>query len=416
MLRTRALLAIAVGLALSSGGVARAEGPGIKLGDRLVLHPGIAAEFRYDSNVFFERDNPEGAFAFRALASLDLATRPPQRSGNLAHGIDFRLHLGGDYTEYITTDASLSQHRAFGVQGGLLLSILPMHPFSIDIFDNYVRTSQPPYLREPFNIDRDTNEVGVRFRYAPGGRRLTFDLSYAFGIDFFEVQQFKDLDVMYHRVNFRAAWKFFPKTAVYIDVTEQPYLYPHPGATMHPDSYPLRAIAGLQGLLTSKLTMNLWAGYGNGFYVNGPSPNTGVAGVDLAWKPIFSGTGGLGYRHDFVNSLLGSFYDLDTVYIGWTQMIWRFVGSLRLQYSNIRYQGIPPTAALTPPTTRTDDYIRLNARLDYPFKDFLIGSFGYDLQWDGTDSMLAATGAPGIGLIGIGYLKHEVWLRFSVLY
>jgi hypothetical protein len=397
-----------------AAGVARAEGPGIKLGERLVLHPGIAAEFRWDSNVFFEPTNPTSAFLFRLLASLDMATRPPQRGGDAPHAIDFRLHLGADYNEYLTGDVSISQHRAFGVQAGLLLTILPMHPFTIDVFDNYVRTSQPPYFRETYNIDRDTNEVGARFRYAPGGRRLMFDLSYGFGIDFFEVAQLKDLDVMYHRINFRASWKFLPKTAVYIDVTEQPFLYPHPGATMHPDSYPLRATAGLQGLITTKLTLNVWAGYGNGFYVSGPSPNTGVAGIDLAWKPIITSTGAIGYRHDFVNSLLGSYFDLDSAYISWTQMMWRFVGSLRLQYSNIRYQGIPPAAALMPPDTRTDNNVRLDVRLDYPFKDYLVGSLGYDLQFNSTDSQLIG-GVPG-GLIGLGYLKHEVWLRFSVLY
>jgi len=184
---------------------------------------------------------------------------------------------------------------------------------------------------------------------------------------------------------------------------------------MHPDSYPLRTIAGLQGLITPKLTLNVWGGYANGFYAVGPNPNTGVAGVDLAWKPIFSSTFGVGYRHDFVNSLLGSFYDLDTAYLSYSQMIWRFVGSVRLGYSNIRYQGIPASASLMPPDTRTDNYIRLNARVDYPFKDFLIGSFGYDLQWDGTDSQLMMT-VPGVPLVGLGYLKHEVWLRLSVLY
>jgi len=217
--RTRVLPIIAVAFTLV-GATARAEGPGIRLGERLVLHPGIAAEFRWDSNVYFEPTNPYSAFLFRLLASLDLATRPPQRGGNAPHAIDFRLHLGADYNEYLSSDQTVEQHRAFGVQAGALLTILPGHPFTIDLFDNYVRTSQPPYFREPFNIDRDTNELGVRFRYAPGGRRLTFDLSYAFGIDFFEVAQFKDLDVTYHRINFRASWKFLPKTAIYIDVTE----------------------------------------------------------------------------------------------------------------------------------------------------------------------------------------------------
>lgn len=414
MLRTRGRLTAVVAALLAATTVARAEGPGIKLGDRLVLHPGIAAEFRWDSNVFFEATNPYSAFIFRLLGSLDLATRPPQRGGQQPHAIDFRLHLGADYNEFISTDATVTGHRSVGVQAAALLTVLPQHRFSFDVFDNYARMSQPPYLREPFNINRDTNELGVRFRLAPGGGRLRFDLLYAFGIDFFEVQQFKDLDTMYHRLDFRADWKFLPKTAIYIDVSDIIYTYPHPGTTMHPDSFPLRVVAGLTGLLTAKLSLNAWIGYGNGFYVTGPNPNTALGGLTLTWKPLITSTGQIGYQHDFTNSLLGSYYDQDTAFIGWTQMIWRFVGSLRLQYSNIRYQGITAVNSIVPPNgTRTDNFIRLNVRLDYPFKDWLIASAGYDLQFNGTDSMLDM--GPS-GLIPLNYQKHEVYLRLAVLY
>jgi len=417
MLRFRVVSFTVLAAALL-GGIARAEGPGIKLGDRLVLHPGIAAEVRWDSNIYFELTNPTNAFILRVLPTLDLATRPPQRGGDAPHTIDFRLHLGADYNEFLTGDSSISRHRSVGIQAGMALTIMPNHPVQFTIYDNYVRTSQPPYFGEPFNIDRDTNEAGVRLRVAPGGGRLQLDVAYAFGIDFFETQQFKDLDVMYHRASLRLAWKFFPKTALYIDVSEQPYIYPHPGSVNHPNSYPLRAVAGLIGLLTAKLSFNLWIGYGNGFYATtmayNANPNTAVGGLTLTWKPTVLSTGSLGYRHDFTNALLGEYYDLDSAFISWSQLMWRFIGSLRLEYDNIRYHGITDVNGLMPLGSRTDNFIRFNARVDYPFKDFLIGSLGYDLTWDQTDSMLLGT-TPG-GLIGLGYLKHEVWLRFSVLY
>jgi hypothetical protein len=417
MLRLRVVLLTMMTVGAASG-LSRAEGPGIKLGDQLVLHPGIAAEFRWDSNVFFEPSNPTNAFLFRLLPTLDLATRPPQRGGDAPHTIDFRLHLGADYNEYLTSDSNISQHRAVGVQGGLLLTLFPKHQVSVDIYDNYVRTAQPPYFQQPFNIDRDTNEAGVRLRVAPGGGRLQLDVSYAFGIDFFEEQQFQELNVMYHRADVRLSWKFFPKTAVYIDVSDQPYIYPNPGTTMHPNSYPLRAVAGIIGLLTAKLSLNAWIGYGNGFYVTTAAypanPNTPIGGVSLTWKPTMLSTGTIGYRHDFVNSLLGEYYDFDGAYISWSQLIWRFVGSLRLEYSNIRYQGITDVNGVMPLGSRTDNFVRLNLRVDYPFKDYLIGSIGYDLQYDQTDSMLLGA-TPG-ALIGLGYLTNEVWVRFSVLY
>src|SRR5439155_22222233 len=115
----------------------------------------------------------------------------------------------------------------------------------------------------------------------------------------------------------------------------------------HPNSFPIRAIAGMTGLITTKLTLNAWIGYGNGLYqqIPGkptPNPNTPLGGIDVRWRPTILSTGALGYRHDFLNSLLGAYYDLDAVYISWAQVIWRFTAGAKLQYQNIRYAGIDP--------------------------------------------------------------------------
>lgn len=310
---------------LFATGLVYAEGPGVKLGDRMVFHPGLGLEFRFDSNFFAEPESaaPSRVFVMRLTPRLDFATRPPERNGNAPHGLDFRLHLGGTYSELLTGDNFLAAHRSFGVDASMLLTILPGHAFSIDIFDNYFRTVQPPYSKLPYNLDRDTNEAGIRLRYAPGGRRLEFSFGYTFGLDLFEVAALQDLNVFYHRLQFRALWRFFPKTAVYVDVTETPYHYQNVGIIAHPNSFPLRATAGLIGLLTTKLKFHAWVGYGNGFYTSGPSPNTPIGGLEFTWRPTLLSTGDIGYRHDFVNSLLGSYYDLDAAYIGWTQLIWQ---------------------------------------------------------------------------------------------
>jgi hypothetical protein len=314
-----------------------------------------------------------------------------------------------------TGDQTVNRHRFFGVQAGLLATLFPHSKVSADIFDNYVRTTQPPYGLQPYNIDRDTNQVGARIRFRPGAGRLSVDFSYVFGLDFFEIQQLKDLDVFSHLFDLRVAWKFFPKTAVYIDANDTIYTYPHPGAIDHPNSFPLRIIAGLMGLLTPKLTANFWIGYGNGFYVSGPSPNSPIGGLTLTWKPWVFSSGAIGYAHDFANSLLGSFFDSDRAWLSWTQQIWRFTGNLALVYQNIRYQGITPAAGQAPPdsTTRTDNQVTFSLSVDYPFKNWLIGSIGYYLQFNDTNRELVA--APP-GLVPLGYLKNEAWLRLSVLY
>jgi hypothetical protein len=442
--RNRWSTVLALSVVLACANTASAEGPGLKLGDQLVLHLGVGAELRYDSNVFFEPTNEVGALIFRALGSVDLATRPKQRGGNLPHTIDFRLHLGVDYTEFVleTQRAGTSQHRDVAAQAGLLLTLFPFHLFTADIFDNYVRTSQPPYLRNPYNLDRDNNELGLRLRFRPGGGRLEVNASYTFGLDFFEPQlsnpAITAVNVYYHRVNLHGQWSFFPKTAVYLDFTETPYIYANPNAAVqfgHSNSYPFHVIAGLNGLITTKLSLNGWIGYGNGFYsdyrnpISGmlqhpPNPNTAVGGLDIRWKPTMLSTGGLGYKHDFQNSLLGEYYDLDQVYISWAQLLWRFTATARLQYQSVRYAGVlnsgitppggPPASAATP-VSRDDNNLMFDLRVDYPFKDWLIASVGYSLQYNNTDARLAPV-TPGGALVPLGYTKHEPWLRLAVLY
>jgi hypothetical protein len=416
-LRTRWISAVC--LLVVWAGSARAEGPGIRLGDRLVLHLGLGAEFRYDTNVFFQANNPTDAFLFSALPSIDLATRPPVRGGDLPHTLDFRLHAAMRYNEFITTDASLASHRMFGIDGGVLVTLLPFHPFTVDLFDNYVRFTQPPYSQLPFNLDRDTNELGVRMHYAPGGRRLEFLLGYVFGLDFFEVDQLKSFDLLYHRFDLRAQWKFYPKTAVYLLASERINTYQNTSANFpRSDSYPLEVTAGVVGLITTKLSVNAWVGYGNGFYVSGPSPNTAVGGLDLRWRPNILSSGGIGYKHDFVNALLGNYFDIDTVYASWSQAIWRFTANVRLAYANQRYQGINPAQAIVnaggmATTNRTDNYVSFDFRLDYPFKDWLGISFGYNLQFNSSDARLSLGPA---GTVPVDYTKSEVWLRLGVLY
>lgn len=410
--RLRILILLAV---LGAAPRAGAEGPGIRLGDRLVMHLGLAAQFSYDSNVFFQNSGQTGAFLFSLIPSVDLGTR----SSGTPHTVDFRLHAGMDYNEFLTGNKDVERHRSFGVQAGALLTLLPGHKFTIDLLDNFVRMSQPPYnTAQASNIDRDVNQVGLRLHFKPGGGRLQLTLAYLFGIDYFENPEYRDLDVQYHFIQARLSWKFFPKTALYLEATESPYIYPHPGSTAHPNSFPLRVVLGVQGLITPKLTAHVFVGYGNGFYqyaataMSTPSPNTGVAGLDIRWKPFYSSSLGLGYNHDFANSLLGSYYDVDKAYLNYAQGLWRFTGFLELAYSNIRYQGIQMNSSVAPPS-RTDNLLMFNVRLDYPFKSWLTLSAGYTLTYNNSSSKLDL--GP-LGLLPVDYLKHVVWLRLAVLY
>src|SRR5262245_7147969 len=140
-------LAAAAVLACLAAAPARAEGPGIKLGEALVLHPGIYLGGGYDSNVFFSSGAPtdpiQGAGYLNVRPHVDLATLSLQRGGDTPHMLDFRLHLGATFRFFPTSDTNLNTHWGADVDSGFALSLFPFGNYSFDLFDNFVRSSVP---------------------------------------------------------------------------------------------------------------------------------------------------------------------------------------------------------------------------------------------------------------------------------
>ena len=418
---------------------AKVEGPGIALGDRLVLHLGAGAEMRYASNVFYSDGSANGpitsGLALRLTPQFAIATKNSQRTlgpdGTPArHAVEFRLGAGLDYREWLVANTGVRPPRQLNVNANFNLTLFPSGPVSADVYDVYLRASQPAYQTTTDALNRDANEVGLRLRIKPGGGRLELQLNYAFGIDLWETAPLQQYNNFYHHGIMRLLWKFLPKTSVYVQGEVYAYQYRSQVTTtlsdgttqvVRPDGYPLRVIAGLNGLLTAKLSFDLFAGYANGFYQSGPSPNTGIGGLSLIWRPYALGSLNLAYRHDIMNSLLGVYADTDNVQASWTQQIWRFMAYLRVAYQNTRYQGITyPLSGVTTPdqTTRTDNGFTLNARLDFfAYKSWLAVSLGYDFNLLRADKNIPIVGPTGTaGIVGANFDKHEVYLGVSAFY
>src|SRR3954467_5193097 len=108
---------------------ARAEGPGIRLGDKMMLHLGLGTEVGWDSNIFYSdsagsANNPGGpvsAFYLRLIPTLELTNR----TRGSTRAVDFGFRAGMNYVEYLTGDASISRHRQFGADASLTLALFP---------------------------------------------------------------------------------------------------------------------------------------------------------------------------------------------------------------------------------------------------------------------------------------------------
>ncbi len=418
----------------------QAEGPGLMLGDRIVVHAGFATELRYDSNVFFSNGRlgnglPIGAFLLRILPSVDLSTLSLRHGGLSAHTADFRVHVGLDYREYLTPDTTVAEHRALGVELGGLLMLFPRGALNIDLYDNYLRTNQPPYSYNPYNIDRDTNVLGVRFRYSPGGRRLQISLIYELSFDGFENvdngPRLSGLDLLSNSVVLRGSWKFLPKTALFIELSQQFVTYLDTSIenqNLRSGSYPFRAEAGVMGLITQKLAVNLQGGYGNGFYVRGPSPSTGIIAAQVRYKPTYLASATLDYHHDFANSLVGSYFDQDSVGLSYSHLISRVTLFGHVSYERMAFQGTPEMLLAggickngelmpcDPQTDRVDNFLSLELRAEMPIRDWLIPAAGYGLQSNVSNGYSRVQSVTTPAITPVSYTKHEAWLRLTVRY
>lgn len=416
-----------------------ASGYGLKLGEAAVLHLGMGVEVGWDSNIAYSssddpNNRPVNSFYLRLMPEFEITNS--LRDGG-ARQFLFDVHGALNYIEYLNTNHQIEAERQFNVDAGAKVTLFATSPYNATVFDNFARTAQPPYHLVGYTINRDTNDLGLRLSLSPGGGRLSIYFSYIFGVDWFErisgvqsTDQFDAFNLLSHRFDLRVSWRFLPKTAVYVDASEGLYLYQSED-TYHPNSYPLRVEAGIQGLITTKLTVNAWVGYGNGFYdhphaqtnmgvtATAPyaNPNSVVGGASLTWQPTILSTGTLGYSHDFENSLLGAYYDMDRVYLNWQQLIWRFTANLNFSYSNDRYKGINEAVQASTTTARTDNYFTLFARVDYPLKRYLFLSLGYNLFADVTDGKLNESLQNGaVGIVPVNYNRSVVYLQLVFRY
>jgi hypothetical protein len=396
---------------------AKGDTPGVKVSDTLYLHAGLAVGVGVDSNVFYQDTGTTSSAVSHVMPQLSLT--------NAARGVQppYQLNLvvNGDYRQYFSDKVVDTNRAAFGVGVGANLDILSVPHWGFTLFDNFYRDVQPPYEPETLEFTRDIEQGGLRLRWQPGGGRLEEMLQYYAMYDHFEEQTLSLADSLTHAIEFRSAFKFLPKTAFYIDINQMfiRYLNTMSGKV---DSNPFRATAGLTGLITTKLTLGLSAGYGNGFYTTGPNPSVFIATAEVGYLIGPFAKAKLGYEHDFSNSLFGNYYDLDAVYAGWNQQVGRaFLAGLTLRWEHRDYHcdamtGM--TAAIScfnDPTggDRVDNWVGLNLQANYfPQPWFSLGA-QYQLLANVTDFAVSTGGGP---TVNARFVKHQVLGVLSLTY
>ncbi|MBK8480846.1 MAG: outer membrane beta-barrel protein [Proteobacteria bacterium] len=411
----------------------RSEGRGVLLTDSLVVHPGVALEGRYDSNVLQNETDVRDAPYVRLVGHFDLATRSPQRmtdgDGKVARQrVAFRLNSALGYREYLSNDEAITGQRALEVDAGLELRLSPSRWFSFEVQDSYLRAVSPRNAaiiatsggtvvtpRAPGTVTRDSNRLDLRAVLSPGGGRLSLTAAYGLWVDAFEEASFATNNRLYNEASLAAKYRVLPKTVVALEVIQRfyDYLETQPSVFGNVDSKPLRLYAGLTGLVTSRLSTVLKVGYGNAFYASGGSFNSILGKAELGYRLSPTAKLRAGYERLFDDSPYGNYMTDHDVYAGYDHLIGRRV-TLHADI-DFRRRGYGGFERFTPrPPAISANLMTAALGFDYQLQDWVYIGVGYDLQVQNLKR--GGTDNPGAFLGIVDFSRHQFYGRVGVSY
>jgi hypothetical protein len=390
---------------------------GIQVAEGVLLHVGLGAEFGYDSNVFYSHTNLTGSSILRVMPFLDLSNAT--RTGPVSKELTFDARAGLQYRHYGNSAVSSTYRDSWNPNAGLSLG-LGGAKFGFGLADVFARIEDPPYATSGTGgtppIQRTNNQASIEGRWSPGGGRLTTTLRFTNMVNLYDNNGVNGMMGTYTYANaltntlmLDVSWKWLPKTAVFLNVSQSvvTYLNSTAAANNHlSDSYPLYVTAGLRGLLTQKTSAVLTLGYVNAFYSNGASTSgfLGSTYLDLALTARLTelSRAVVGFRHDFVNTVISNFAYQETAYASYVQQIaGRLAVDLSGRYSYLSYQG-----ETGDPTQqgRKDNFFQVGATLDYFLRNWAFIGGGYSLLVNSSN------------IASNDYVKHQVFARLGVTY
>jgi hypothetical protein len=408
---------------------------GIQVSDGVLMHVGGGAEAGYDSNVFYQQTGiGSGIIRVNGFAEVTNATR----NGAVPSGLSFDARAGLQYRRYTSDNSALdSFHNAFIPTAGFQLGTSASPTLSFGFGDSFMRMEDPPYNPTQSLIIRDNNQASAEMRWAPGGGRINVLLRYSNMIDIFETNQYSYADTLNQSLLLDASWKWLPKTALFLQASQGyiSYLNSTPATPMAGapppkySSYPLHIAVGLRGLVTDKIAALAAVGYANAFYSCATGfacvstsgiLGSGYANLEGTYHPSLLARVVAGWRHDFQNSVISTFYYDDQFYGSFVQQLGsRMALDLSGRYDRRNYQGyLDPNSLM--PKTRVDHFFQVGATLDYFIRNYAYAGLGYALV--ANESAYTLPPSPSQMAMGIttggsvNYAKNQFFARAGITY
>jgi hypothetical protein len=436
------LAAVAVGV---SAGDARAQywladrnltqGRGIRVGD-FELHPGIGAEFGYDSNALYTA-NAEGALRLRVTGNIGISTLGPQRTQSTGapptpRPLQFRANVGVSYSHFFGLGAvgvrpvSDASNLGFSAAVSVTATPSPVWNFTFsDTFSRAVQGTSELNFGQLFVFNRWQNVAQLGLGITPGGGAFEFRANYTNSLNIFFESGFEGYNNMANDLTLQMRWRFLPKTSIAWSGTAAPTFYFNPAAigTGLFTSVPLSTRLGITGLFSERVAFHVFGGYQATFFSLGDNVETFVGSAEVRFITGPQMAVRVGVLRDVAPSLIGNYMVRNNLYVNVSHI---FAG--RFSLSGEAQAGLVQFGYLTDQTgnrlasisggavdaaTGRLTGFRVLAQLfgEYRFTDYL--GLNTTLAFTGNliDARLASM---GMTLASLNWVKFEAFLGLRV--
>nr|UXE44731.1 hypothetical protein Hi04_10k_c3120_00033 [uncultured bacterium] len=387
-----------------------AEGQGITAG-RFVLHPGLSTDFGYDSNYYLRADNenPQSALRFRVTPALTFNTV----TGHETHGsstaagstpmvvADGRAFFA--YSRMFGSSDEIKQNKqTFDAGVGGRMDIAPTRPIGADLYVDFLRNGEPSNVAGTGQtFDRGSITGGGGLSWRPGGGLFVWRAGYEAQYNYFDDKPYSaDYNNVQQSIITNGRWKILPRSAVLYDARYTFIRYQSQNSPQ-PNGDQLQARLGFSGLVTSRISFLIRAGWNSTYYEstgNGsatksatPAKNydgpVGQAELGFFLNPapedsnvVVTGISAIkiGAEHQLGNSYLGAFYTQDRGYLNLDMFLAGLVvAQLQGGFSHYSYPQVDTTLN---PLGFTQNHIDAMFFTEYRFNDNLgvNGTLMYD--------------------------------------
>jgi len=314
------------------------EGIGIRAGS-FELHPGVSAEFGYDSNFFLRAPNEVpvvDVWRLRVTPSLTLSTIKQEHLGSTSRTEAPLFNLTAStylaYSEIFGDQAQLAGYkRNLDAGVGAKLDIAQQRPIGGDVYADFVRNGEPSNVAGTGQtFDRGTVRGGAGVSWRPGGGLFDWRVGYEASYAYFEDNPYTYYNNVQHQINTRGRWRILPRSGFLYDA-KYTFIRYQDANSPQPSGDQLQARVGFSGLVTSRVAFLVLGGWNSTFYegttltaaqnydgyvgqaelkfflTSTPDDPSAVVGLSSVT---------VGFTRDVSNSYLGSFYTRDRGYLG----------------------------------------------------------------------------------------------------